>query len=139
MFQLSTGMTLPIFLPCFASLSQYFIVLTYHNDIVSSIDQGYMVALMLLDLSSPFDTVDHPTLLSLLRDRSAVSDRALAWFHSYLTNRTKTFTTASSHTAPLSLPCGVPQGSGIGPTSFLTYFHTRHFLHSFTPISLVCR
>ena len=96
-------------------------VLVVHNDIVSAIDQGHVVALMLLDLSSALDTVDHPTLLSLLQDRFAVSDHALAWFHSYLTNCTQTFTTSSSHTAPLLLSCGVLQGSGLGPTSFLTY------------------
>jgi len=77
-----------------------------------------MVALMLLDLSSAFDTVDHLTLLSLFQDRFAVSDLALAWFHSYLTNCTQTFTTASSHTASLLLSCGVPQGSGLGPTTY---------------------
>jgi len=60
-----------------------------HNDIchVSVIDQGHVVALVLLDLSSAFDTVDHTTLLSFLQDGFAVSDHALAWFHSYLTNR----------------------------------------------------
>jgi len=59
-------------------------------------------------------------VLSLLKDRFAVSDHALAWFHSYLTNRTQTFTAASSHTVPLLLSCGV-HGSGLGPTSFATY------------------
>jgi len=96
-------------------------VLVVHNDIVHAIDQGQVVALVLLDLSSAFDTVDHPTLLSLLQDRFAVSDQSLSWFHSYLTNRTQTFTTSSSQTSPLLLTSGVPQGSGLGPTSFLTY------------------
>ena len=64
-------------------------VLIVHNDIVCAIDQGQVVALVLLDLSSAFDTVDHPTLLSLLQDRFAVSDQSLSWFHSYLTNRTQ--------------------------------------------------
>jgi len=42
-------------------------------------------------------------------------------FHSYLTNRTQIFTTPSSQTSPLLLHSGVPQGSGLGATSFLTY------------------
>ena len=61
------------------------------------------------------------TLLSLLHDRFAVSDQPLSWFHSYLINRTQTFTTSSSQTSPLLLYSGVPQGSGLGPSSFLTY------------------
>ena len=96
-------------------------VLVVHNDIVCAIDQGHVVALVLLDLSSAFDTVDHPTMLSLLHDRFAVSDEPLSRFHSYLSNRTQTFTTSSTQTSPLLLHSGVPQGSGLGPTSFLTY------------------
>jgi len=97
-------------------------VLVVHNNIVCAIDQ----ALVLLDLSSAFDTVDgvdHQTLLSLLHDRSAVSDESLSWFHSYLTKRTQTFklTTSSTQTSPLLLHSGVPQRSGLGPASFLTY------------------
>ena len=71
-------------------------VLVVHNDIVCTIDQGHVVALVLLDLSSAFDTVDHPTMLSLLHDRFAVSDEPLSWFHSYPSNRTQTFTTSST-------------------------------------------
>jgi len=94
-------------------------VLVVHNDIVCAIDQGHVIALVLLDTA--FDTVDHPTLLSLLQDRFAFFDQSLSWFHSYLTNRTQTFTTSSSQTSPLLLYSGVPQGSGLGPSSFLTY------------------
>ena len=95
-----------------------------HNDIVCGIDEGHVVglALVLLDLISAFDTVDHPTLLSIqIQDRFAVSGQSLSWLHFYLTNRTQTFTTSSSQTSPLLLSSGVPQGSGLGPTSFLTY------------------
>ena len=91
------------------------------SPIVCAIDQGQVVALVLLDLSSAFDSVDHPTLLSLLEDRFAVSDQSLSWFHSYFINRTQIFTISSSQTSPLLLYSGVPQGSGLGPTSFLTY------------------
>ena len=58
-------------------------VLIVHNDTVCAIDQSQAVALVLLDLSSAFDTVDHPTLLSLLQDRFAVSDQSLSWLHSW--------------------------------------------------------
>ena len=123
------------------------------NNIVCAIDQGQVVALILLDVTYTFYTADHPTLLSLIQDRFAVFHQSLAWFHSYLTNRTQTFTTASSQTSSLLrtqtfttassqtssllrtqtfttassqtssllLSSGVPQGSGLGPTSFLTY------------------
>jgi len=40
-----------------------------HNDIVGAIDQGHVAAFALLDLSSAFDTVDHGTLLTILKSR----------------------------------------------------------------------
>jgi len=91
------------------------------NNIVCAIDQSQVVTLILLDVSYTFYTADHPTLLSVIHDRFAVFHQSLAWFHSYLTNRTQTFTTASSQTSSLLLSSGVPQGSGLDPTSFLTY------------------
>jgi len=37
-------------------------ILVVHNDIVCAMDQGQIVAVILLDLSSAFDTVDLPTV-----------------------------------------------------------------------------
>jgi len=37
-------------------------ILAVHNDIVSAVDKGHIVALVLLDLSSAFDTVDYTLL-----------------------------------------------------------------------------
>jgi len=66
-------------------------MLVVHNDIVCVIDQGHVVGLVLLDLSSTFDTVDHSTLLSVLHIRFSVTGQSLAWFHSYLTDRAQVF------------------------------------------------
>jgi len=41
-------------------------------------------------------SVDHSALLSILQSMFSVYDQPLAWFHSYLTNRTQTSITASS-------------------------------------------
>ena len=37
-----------------------------HNDIVTTIDSGHSVILVLLDLSAAFDTVDHRILIFVL-------------------------------------------------------------------------
>ena len=60
-------------------------MLVVHNDIVRAIDDGHVAALALLDLSSAFDSVDHSTLLSILRTRFSVTEQPLEWFRSYLT------------------------------------------------------
>jgi len=63
-------------------------VVSVMNDVIRSIDDGNIVALVLLDLSAAFDTVDHDTLLDILHERFAVTDIPLTWFRSYMSDRT---------------------------------------------------
>ena len=65
-------------------LRQPFVV---YNDIVRAVDSGQLVPLVLLDLSSAFDIVDHDCLLTILGNRFTVEGRAMDWFQSYLTER----------------------------------------------------
>jgi len=88
---------------------------------VRSIDNGQVSLLVLLDLSAAFDTVDHQILLSVLSDRFAVANNALAWFTSYLTDRTQQFMYAGSCTSSFTVDCSVPQGSVLGPLKFVAY------------------
>jgi len=41
-------------------------VVCIFNDMISAIDQGHLGALMLMDLSAAFDTVDHQILVDVL-------------------------------------------------------------------------
>jgi len=66
-------------------------VVSVRNDIIRVIDRGEFTALVLLDLSTAFDTVDHCTLLNVLHRRFVVEGIALLWFNSYLTNRSQFF------------------------------------------------
>ena len=60
------------------------------DDIGSALDDKLEVALVLIDLSSAFDTVDHQILLNRLRVKFGISGLVLAWFESYLTARQQT-------------------------------------------------
>ena len=73
-------------------------VLALHNDTVCANDRGKVTGLVLLDLSSAFDTVDHTLLQSILESRCLVTGQSLAWFHSYLMDRAQVYTTRSSQT-----------------------------------------
>ena len=53
-------------------------------------DAGHSSLLVLLDLSSPFDTVDHNTLINRLRECVGISGVVLDWFRSYLKDRSFT-------------------------------------------------
>ena len=67
------------------------------NGIIHSINHGEVTALVLPDLSSAFDTVDHPTLINVLQHRFAIDGVILNWFESYLANRSQSSTTAMPH------------------------------------------
>ena len=63
--------------------------LKIHNDTLSSMDDGRVTALTLLDLSAAFDKIDHTILLRRLGNWFGVSGKALDWFKSYLTGRSQ--------------------------------------------------
>ena len=78
-------------------------------------------ALVLLDLSAAFDTIDHDTLLSCLSSRFGFAGSALKWFRSYLQDRFQSVKIGSSLLNLFKLKFGVPQGSVLGPLLFFLY------------------
>ena len=91
------------------------------NDILTAIDNKQCVALVLLDLSAAFDTVDHEILLHRLQYKFGIKGKAYEWFRSYLTGRTQSVRIDGTDSSVCPLPCGVPQGSVLGPLLFLLY------------------
>ena len=55
-------------------------LLCIKNEIHLSLSKGMPTALVLLDLSTAFDTIDHDTLLSCLSARFGFAGSALKWF-----------------------------------------------------------
>jgi len=95
-----------------------------------------VAALVLLDLSAVFDTVDHEVLLQRLSETFGVTDVAHMWFRSYLSGRTQNVRCGSSRSSITYLVCGVPQGSVLRPVLFV--LHTADFVsliesHSLSP------
>ena len=88
-----------------------------HNDIAIASDQKTSVILLLLDLSSAFDTVDH-CILSRLSRRFGIGGRALEWFQSYLGDRTQFVNINGSTSERRVLQFGVRQGSVLGSLLF---------------------
>ena len=92
-----------------------------HNDLVRSIDIGHVTALVLLDLSAAFDTVDHELLIEVLKKRFAIDGVALNWFKSYLDDRTQTFMFGDVESVMYAVNSSVSQGSVLGPLEFVAY------------------
>ena len=85
------------------------------------IDQGNAVMLVMLDLSAAFDTIDHTILLHCLQRRFAITDAALNWITTYMTDRSSKVSINGHFSADHDLIYGVPQGSVVGPNLFVYY------------------
>ncbi len=101
-------------------------LLRVENDILLNMDQGNLTALILLDLSAAFDTVDHSILLGRLRDCIGLHGSALEWCQSYLTNRPEYVRVGNASSSPVFHDYAVPQGSVLGPQWFTIYTYPIH-------------
>ena len=71
-------------------------------------------------MSKAFYCVDHQ-ILFLIKKSFGASNSLLKWFNTYLTNRYQVARIHSFVSDPLSIECGVPQGSILGPLLFSIY------------------
>jgi Reverse transcriptase (RNA-dependent DNA polymerase) len=88
------------------------------NDILEGMEHQEVTALMALDLSAAFDTVDHSILLDVLDCQYGVCKSALEWVDSYLRPRSCRVSVDSNLSSVRELDCSVPQGSCLGPWLF---------------------
>jgi len=49
-------------------------VVSVHNELVNAVDAGHVGSLVMLDLSSAFDTVDHDVMFNVLSARFGIRD-----------------------------------------------------------------
>ena len=91
-----------------------------NNKILAGIDNGMLTGMVLIDLKTAFDTVDHEIFFSKIVYFGFRQD-TISWYKSYLTNRTFLVNLEKYLSSPGDLTCCVPQGSILGPLIFLLY------------------
>ena len=99
--------------------------------LLHAMDNQEVTCLVLLDLSAPFDTVDHDLLLNQLHFRYGFDVTILNWISSYLRSRTQQVLIGdNTFSKPTQLKCGVTPGSVLGPILFTLFT---------APLGEVCR
>lgn len=88
------------------------------NDILRAIDRRQEVVLVLLDLSSAFDTIDHTILIERLQNRYGLNGSVLDWFKSFIVNRLQSVAIKGTRSSKITVNYGVQQGSVLGPMLF---------------------
>lgn len=90
------------------------------DDILESSDSGKITALVLLDYTKAFDTLNHNLLIAILKyigfDQSAIT-----LMRNYLEGRFQAVKLGSSSSDFLAISSGVPQGSILGPLLYSIY------------------
>ena len=87
----------------------------------TAMDKEQGTTLLLVDLSSAFDTINHNILIRRLRLRYGVVGKTLDWMISYLKERTQRVVIGDQSSSTTTLTRGVPQGSVLGPLLFSLY------------------
>ena len=84
-------------------------------------NRQHVTLLVFLDLSSAFVTVDHAILLNRLESLFGISETALSWFKSYLSDRKQYVSVDAVSSSENEMKYGVPQRFCLGPLLFTLY------------------
>ncbi|CAB4014729.1 Hypothetical predicted protein [Paramuricea clavata] len=84
-------------------------------------NKQHVTLLVFLDLSAAFDTVDHDILLRRLKYKFGICNNALAWFRSYLVNRSHRVVIENVMSDSFDMKYGVAQRYCLGPLLFILY------------------
>ena len=111
------------------------------DNILKGMESQEVKALVALDLSVVFDTVNQELLLITCRSQFGIDGIPLAWIKSYLNKRSLQVEVGSTLSQPIDVPYAVPQGSLLGPVLFhLLHCNTgKYYIRHLYISSWLCR
>ena len=79
------------------------------NDLLWSMERQQVMALVAIDLSAGFDTVDHTVLLKVLQQHFRVNGKVLNWMDRYLRPRSFNVNIGNEYLKYIPMDFSVPQ------------------------------
>ena len=99
-------------------------ILKLCNDILWAMERQEITALVALDPSVAFETVDHSVLLNVLHNQFGITGNALNWYDTYLRPCQCYVEITGSRSQSRMIDFSVPQGSCAGPVLYSIYAST---------------
>ena len=92
------------------------------DDLLFNLDNDRVSGMVLVDYRRAFDMIDHSLMLNKL-EVYGLSKDSLQWFTSYLKDRSQLVKLGDKQSSVGIVRHGIPQGSILGPLSFIVFIN----------------